>query len=89
MIILQTRDLPYNQGTASLHGITKTPNTFLCQYRNDKFLLPAALRAAHRAGICFIQRPIFRFFAPAGATRCTEGPLLRAKFHPIGAMIGV
>jgi len=42
----------------------------------------------------------FKVFRPAGATRCTdgvkfgteegtEGPLLRAKFHPIVATISV
>jgi len=60
-----------------------------------KRLLPAASHAAQSAGIQ-VTRPILRFFAPAGATRCTngvkfgtEGPLLRAKFHSIGATIRV
>ena len=34
------------------------------------------------AGYLIYSEADFEDFRPAGATRCTEGPLLRAKFHP-------
>jgi len=45
-------------------------------------LLPAALRAAQICRYLVYSEADFEVFRPAGAIRCTEGPLLRAKFHP-------
>ena len=56
-----------------------------------KPLLPAALRAAQICRYLVYSETDFEVFRPAGATRCTDGgeiwrgPLLHAKFHPIGA----
>ena len=55
--------------------------------------LPAALRAAQACQYLIYSEADFKVFRPAGVTRCTnwdeiwhvEGPVLRAKFHPIGA----
>ena len=58
--------------------------------------LPAALRAAQICRYLVYSEADFEVFRLAGATRCTdgvkfgmeegtEGPLLHAKFHPIGA----
>ena len=60
------------------------------------YLLPAALRAAQACRYLIYTEADFEVFRPAGATRCddgvkfgkedgTQGPLLRAKFHPIGS----
>ena len=51
---------------------------FLCY----PVLLPAALRAAQICRYLVYSEADFEVFRPAGATRCTFGPLLRAKFHP-------
>jgi len=58
-------------------------------------LLPAALRDAQACRYLVYSEADFEVFRPAGATRCTDGgeiwhgggpgPLLHAKFHPIGA----
>jgi len=60
------------------------------------------LRAAHNysAGISVTQGAILRFYAPQGrqvspigmkfgVEESTEGGLFHAKFHPIGAGVGV
>jgi len=42
-------------------------------YFQFQFSLPTAVRAAQSAGTLVTQRPILRFFCPAGATRYIDG----------------
>jgi len=71
-------------------GAAKNVEFFVCL-----FVTGGIARSTSRRYLIYSQAD-FEVFRPAGATRCTDGgeiwhgggdrgPLLRAKFHPIGA----